>query len=89
MEQISEEERLELLDQVREQNMSISVFCGDNGLKSKFFKKMLYGHIPFTYKVYALLQNRLLEEEEWVDFIKNHPTGLNEDNHFYEDSLVV
>ena len=63
---ISEEKRLELLEEVRAQNMSIPRFCGDYNLKSQYFKKMLYGKLDFTRRVYTKLMDRLMENEEWT-----------------------
>ena len=65
MPKISEEQRLELLEEIRFQNLSITVFCGDNNLKSKYIKKMIYGKMEMTYKIYTMLMDRLLEKEEW------------------------
>ena len=66
MPKISEEKRLEILEQIREQNMSIPAFCGDNHLKSQYVKKMIHGKMEYTYKIYTLLMDRLLETEEWT-----------------------
>jgi hypothetical protein len=63
---VTEKERLDILEQIREQNMSIPVFCGDNHLKSQYVKKMIHGKMEFTYKIYTLLMDRLLETEEWT-----------------------
>jgi len=65
MPKITEEQRLELLEQVREQNMSIPQFCKDYNLKSVYFKKQLYGKMEMTWKTYSKLLDRLLEKEEW------------------------
>jgi len=62
----SETKRLELLEEIRFQNMSISTFCGDYNIKSQYFKKMLYGKMDFTWKIYSKLMDRLLESEEWI-----------------------
>jgi hypothetical protein len=65
MPKITEEKRIQLLNEVREQNMSIPRFCGDYNIKSQYFKKMLYGKMDFTWKVYTKLMDRLMENEEW------------------------
>lgn len=63
---VSEEKRLMLLEQVRDQNMSIPAFCKEYQLKSQYFKKMLYGKLDFTWKVLKCLEERLMESEEWI-----------------------
>ncbi len=66
MSKIDESERKKILHQIRYQNVNIGKFSKKHNLKIKYLKKMIMGKIPYSYKAYTLLMNRLEESEEWI-----------------------
>lgn len=71
----------DLVSDIRKLNPNLHKFCKKHGLKYKYFKRMIDGEMEMSYKALYLINNSLLNEKrEWSEFLKRHPSGLNEDN---------
>lgn len=64
-------ELAELNYEIRRQNINLKRFSKANGLKYTYLIKMLKNKEPMSYKILYLLNMRLNEKYEWLDYVDN------------------
>lgn len=68
---VTKEELGDLKREIRKQNVNLKRFSRANGVKYTYLIKMLKNREPMSYKILYLLNMRLNEKYEWLDYVDN------------------